>query len=71
MAKVKKPRVVLVWIDDEKADIYVEIGAQREYVGNVNHDEDAWSGMEKVRKIVTELGKRLGFKVVEEGEPGV
>ena len=65
------PKVVLVWTSDERADIYVQVGGRREDVGYIDHDDEGWAGMEKVRTLITRLGEHLGFEVVEEGEPGV
>lgn len=44
----------------------IEIFLNGEYIGFANHDEDGWSGMEKVEKIVKKIANKLGIPVTSE-----
>lgn len=43
----------------------IEINLNGEYLCSLNHDEDGWSGMAKIEKIVREMAKRLNIEVEE------
>ena len=60
MEKMKQ-KFVINHEDDENVTVFLN-GKQ---VGSANHDEDGWSGIEKVEKIVKSIAGVLKIPVVE------
>jgi len=63
MARVQVKRT-----DDESIEIFVD----GECICYANHDEDGWSGMEKVESLAEDMAKKLkiSFESIEEFEDG-
>lgn len=61
------PKLEIVWVDDESADIYFD-GA---LVININHDDHGWSGMEAIQYALTSIARAADFEVVTEGDPAI
>lgn len=48
-------------VDDEIREIYID----GEKIGNFNHDDDGWSGMEKGEKLLLIIAEKLNLNVIE------
>jgi CO/xanthine dehydrogenase Mo-binding subunit len=50
--------------DEETLNVYVD----GEYMGNVNHDDHGWQGMQCTEQLIMEIAEKLGIEVTEEDE---
>jgi hypothetical protein len=48
--------------DEENLDVYVD----GEHVGNVNHDDHGWSGMQSAEDLVRRIAEALKIEVTDE-----
>lgn len=56
-----KSQLVILHRDDETFELILD-GLS---IGTANHDDDGWSGMEKIKRLMYVMGDRLDFEIVE------
>lgn len=64
LEKKAKHTINLKRPDEETLEIYVD----GESVGDFNHDEYGWTGMEAAEKVITKLAEKLGIEITEDDE---
>lgn len=61
------PKLEIIWVDDESADIYYD----DTFLININHEEHGWSGMEAIQNSLTTLANAVDIEVVVTGDPAI
>lgn len=59
--------ITIVWVDDE----HVDIKLNGEAIYSTNHGDHGWDGMEAVIGMATNLGRRIGATIEQEGKPNL
>ena len=59
----EKPHIITRrQIDDES----IEFSLNGQHLITVNHDDDGWSGMERIEGVIEAMAKQLGIDIVDD-----